>query len=295
MYYSLENKNMKIIFTNLGASIVKWEVKNKNNNFQNIILSNTKESFYLDCPSYNGNTIGPISNRVSNGKYKYDNKYYLLDKNENNIQTLHSGKDGFSKKVFDLKFINKDKLCFSLENTDLVLDIIYSIDNYTMKIDYIVDAKKVVPISLTNHCYFNLGDSANINSHYLKIYTNKYLDLDDNNCTNGNINTLNTFNNYSKINTNKYDYGFAFDSRDLKPLASLKYNSIQLDIESTMDNIQVYTGDYLSDSLSKFRNREAIALEPQRYPNAVNIKSFPQIFVEGQHKDVIIYKIKIED
>ncbi len=287
MYYTLENKNMKIVFTNFGASIVRWVINGKN-----IILTHSKEEYYLSCPSYCGNTIGPISNRVSNGCYYYKSKLYNLDKNENNITTLHSGKDGYSCKKFNLKYLKNTSICFFINTNNVDLDVVYTLDEFQLKVEYIVNAKELVPISLTNHTYFNLDNSGTINNHYLKVYSNKYLELDSNNCATGSFKELNVSN---KINNNIYDYGFIFDSRELKPLVSLKANNIKLDIESTMDNIQVYTGDYLGNSLSKFKNREGVALEPQKYPNAVNKENFPNVFIEGKNKDVIIYKISLED
>jgi len=56
--YKLENEFLKVELLNLGATIKKLEVKDKNGNFRNVVLGFDDIEKYRENPAYFGAIIG---------------------------------------------------------------------------------------------------------------------------------------------------------------------------------------------------------------------------------------------
>ena len=81
--YKLENEFLKVEFLNLGATIKKLEVKDKNGNFRNVVLGFDDIEKYRENPAYFGAVIGRTAGRIKNAELKIGDKTYNLDSNNN--------------------------------------------------------------------------------------------------------------------------------------------------------------------------------------------------------------------
>ena len=94
----INDKNLKVVFSNLGAAIFSIR-------FDNYVMTrNVKEiSDFLIEKKYYGKTIGRVSNRMKGNKFRLNDEVFEVPANEGE-NTLHGGHNGVSTLFFD--FIN---------------------------------------------------------------------------------------------------------------------------------------------------------------------------------------------
>jgi galactose mutarotase-like enzyme len=160
-------------------------------------------------PPYFNAIVGRVANRIKEGKFSLtddddddENGYSIFVNNEPN--SLHGGKIGFSHKVWDAQLINDGSAIeFSLLSPDgdqgfpgsIIITATYSLrpsfssSGVILQLDMIAklilpeekeENEKETPINLANHSYFNLGDSKNgILDHRLKLESDSYTPVDE--------------------------------------------------------------------------------------------------------------------
>ena len=156
-YIIVKNNDFKVILSTLGASIVQISIDED-------ILTMTPINFndLNRRDIYYGKTIGPITNRIKDGLIKIDDKEYQFPLNEEGISN-HSGHLGLSNKLF-VSNIQGNRVIFThlqkINNVNISYGIMYTfLDNYQIRIDYVVRVSDKFIINLTNHTFFTLGES----------------------------------------------------------------------------------------------------------------------------------------
>ena len=86
---------------------------------------------------------------------------------------------------------------------------------------------------------------------------------------------------------NGYDHNFVLSGKTAAVLRSA-FTGIELTVETDMPGMQVYTANFLTERPGKYgttmRPRDAVCLETQLFPNAMNCYGFPSpILPAGQH------------
>ena len=95
--YCLDNGNgLKAEILDYGCIIKNLYVKDKNDNFVDVVLGRDTLAEYGDNEGYFGAVIGRNSNRLANSKFSIGKKNYVLNKNDGN-KNLHGGIIGFDK------------------------------------------------------------------------------------------------------------------------------------------------------------------------------------------------------
>lgn len=281
----------------------------------NLVLSYPKIEDYFSDPFYLGCTVGRVANRISNGEFQLDGTIYKLRKNDGN-NTNHGGDKGFNKKVFDAE-IQDDKVVFRTFSPDgeegfpgnLSVKVSYSFTgNNELIIEYELTTDKKTPVNLTNHSYFNLTKEKNVLNHFLKVYSDKFLEMDESFLPTGKIVKITEnpgfdFFNFRKIGekaaikneTHIQGYNAYFpiqDKNSLKKAAILicPKSGIELTLFTSMPGFMLYTGDYLGNP---FASLQGVCLEAHHYPDAVNHPAFPQCWLESgeTRREIIVYSI----
>ncbi len=162
---SNENLNLKsIIYPNLGAAIQELSVNNVS-----IIDGITNDQAGLDLykTKFNSSFLFPFPNRVKDGKYSFENKDYLLEVNETNLNNrLHGHIFNKSFSVKSQKVSEKNaSVTFSYSDNGTSegfpfpyeIEITYSFSNSNMSIDFNVlnIGKTSFPYGIGWHPYFN--------------------------------------------------------------------------------------------------------------------------------------------
>ncbi|MFC6101949.1 aldose epimerase family protein [Olivibacter domesticus] len=309
----LKNKSgIQVGITNLGATLTKLLVPDRNGKLTNVVLSYLLLPDYIPDPYYIGATIGRYANRIKAGKLTIDNKCCQLSVNEvaaNNH--LHGGFSGFSKKLWQIVKQTDDRVDLAYTSSDneegypgklnVIVSFLLNNDN-ELWIHYQATTNKTTIVNLCNHSYFNLSDSSDIRTHHLQIHTEYYTPADEHNIPIGSIasveNTIFDFRKDSLLNAAmlKFDtvnYVFG-DKRGLQLMATLmdKLSGRCLQISSTQPGMQLYFGNYLSDP---FQPYQALCLEPQHFPDAPNKKAFPSPILKPseRYSHSVCYKFSI--
>lgn len=283
----LDNEiGLKLYIVNGGASLFKIVFDNK---VMNLVPKKWSDFYRKDI--YYGKTIGPIANRIKDGKVVINDKEYQMQQNEGN-NTLHSGDLGLSNYNFSyngkiendnllaVNFILKTKSMKNGLPGNILYQVTYAIFAKENKFQILFTAQsdEDTKMALTNHLFFTLGDK-NLDDISLTIPSHKFIEtgkddllpikvkeivpcLDFAKCKKvmRDINDEYLQNHRSK----GYDHCFIKDKGD-KPII-LENTNYKLIINSEYDAVQIYSDNY-NDNVevltSDEKTHRSIAIEPQ--------------------------------
>ncbi len=333
--YRIQNKlGMCISVLTYGGIINSWTAKDKNENYQDIVLGyNTLEEYELSSP-YFGAIIGRYGNRIANGKFDLNGITYNLATN-NNAHHLHGGIKGFDKVVWEAKEIITDstaavELSYLSKDMEegypgnLNVKVIYSLNNLNhLKVNYEATTDKPTIINLTQHTYFNLSGNfdQNILEHELVINADSFLPVDASLIPTGEIRNVQgtpfDFRNPKKIGVDidktstqllnglGYDHCWVLndEDQDMKFVASAYEDKSGrlLKIYSSEPGVQFYSGNFLDGSLASknngfYKHRTGFCLETQHFPNSPNENTFPstELYPDEVYKSQTIFKLLLK-
>lgn len=189
--YTLTNDNgVTVEILSLGGVITKILTPDKEGIFKNIVLELEKIEDYYINEAYRGAIVGRTAGRIGGGTVTIEGKKYDLTKNSNG-STLHGGKVGFSKKIWDSAPLKKEdyvgvKLNLKSPHGEegypgnVEVQVIYKLDNHNqLTMEYSGTTDKTTLLNLTNHNYYNLsGDGERrIEGHRLEINSDKICEM----------------------------------------------------------------------------------------------------------------------
>jgi aldose 1-epimerase len=309
--YTLQNdKGVKIQLTNYGARIVSLYTPDKNGLSKDIVLGFDNIAGYLADPMYLGCIVGRYANRIDQAKFTIGSEEYQLFKNEKE-NTLHGGKEGLDKKVWDVVY-DSNTVTFSYLSPDreegypgnLAMTKSYTLtpDN-KLRIEYTAETDKATVINLSNHTYFNLkgeGDTT-ILDHYFKINADHFTPVDNEWIPTGEIapvaGTPFDFTEGKQIgrdilsdneqlkNGLGYDHNWVLtkESSDSLTFAAKLWEESTgryVSIATTEPGFQFYSGNFMNGTVSgksglPYRYRAALIFETQHFPDSPNHENFP--------------------
>jgi aldose 1-epimerase len=332
--YTLTNTNgVKLVLSNLGGTIIKCLVPDRNGVFNDVILGSNNPADYLGNCKYLGALIGRYGNRIANGKFSLEGKNYTLAQN-NGPNSLHGGINGFNAAVWEATLVDDDEpaIKFSYVSKDdeegfpgnLNVTVIYTLTNDNgIKIEYTATTDQTTIINMTNHAYFNLAGEGNgdILNHELTLNADRFLPVDKTLIPTGELKSvagspfdfskphligerINDKTNEQIVFGGGYDHCWVFtDSTNaLKSVASVieKQSGRTLEVLTTEPGIQFYTGNFLNGSAtgksgSKYTSRTGFCLETQHFPDSPNQPAFPTTTLKpGEtYKTTTIYKFGV--
>jgi len=321
--FILKNKSgMEISIITLGGIITSWTAKDKNDNYENIVLNyDTLSDYEINAP-YLGAIIGRCGNRIANGTFNIDGKEYLLETN-NGSNHLHGGLKGFDKKVWKAQThlkASEVSLILSYESKDmeegypgnLKAQVTYTLNNDDeLSVLYEATTDKPTVVNLTNHSYFNLSADFNNNilDHHVCINADTFLPVDQNMIPTGELRKVSKtpfdFNEPKQVgneiddNDQQLIYGNGYDhcwvlnqnGTEQTPAASVYHSKTGrfLEIFTDKPGVQFYTGNFLDETSAitatkKISNRSGLCLETQYFPDSPNQKKFPFIILKRGKK-----------
>ena len=149
---------------------------------------------YLADTSYQGALVGRYANRIARGRFSLNGKEYTLAVNDG-PNHLHGGKIGYSHRIWRVEEEADDHLCLSLFSPDgeegypgnLFVQVTYTVEGATRRIDYRARADADTVVNLTNHAYFNLGgvEGGDILTHKITLHADRVTLVDDTLIPNG--------------------------------------------------------------------------------------------------------------
>lgn len=237
-----------------------------------LVDSAANEDEALGAKKYNGAVVGPVANRIADGKAAIDGRGCTFDLNENGITTLHSGPTGVHARDWSVVEQTEHGLILSLKlvdgeggfpgNRTLVTE--YTLADGVLTVTFRATTDAPTWMNLALHPYWSLGvGRAGLT---LQVDADYYTPVDARKIPTGEIATVS---------------GTIFDlRRGTKPSAEIDHNfvlnapgkavlsseNLRVDIETDAPGMQVYSG-----------REGGIAIEPQHFPDAMHHADFPSI------------------
>ncbi|KAF7292356.1 hypothetical protein HMN09_01219600 [Mycena chlorophos] len=189
-----------------GASTTNLWVKDKNNNFRDILLGFDNKTWYQDLAKgrdFFSPVVGRYANRIKNGTFtippSFDatgpgKKYHIVENENNGTDTLHGGTIGYDQRPWTVTKQTSNSVAFTLLDPngfqgfpgDVLATVEYTLNSKaTLDISMFAVADQLTPIMLSTHNYWNLDayndPTNNLVSHVLQAQSPKIV------ATNGNL------------------------------------------------------------------------------------------------------------
>lgn len=311
--YTLVNKNgayAKLI--TYGATLTELHVKDPQGKLGDVVLGFDNLRDYEAKSPFFGATTGRVANRIAGGEFDLDGTTYQLAIN-NGPNTLHGGKIGFDKKIWDAKVLHRDEgpsVAFHYVSPDLEenfpgnldVTVTYTLTNdNALKIHYKATTDKDTIINLTNHTYWNLSamQSPTILNEVMEINADAFLPVNDTMIPTGRIRpvfgTVFDFTTPTPIGARignvpggepiGYDHNYVLNKEPGKAMnlfarVTDPTSGRVMTGYTTEPGVQFYTGNFLDGSIHGKRGKvygihAAFCLETQHYPDSIHHPDFP--------------------
>ena len=321
--YLLDNENsLKAEIFNLGGIVKRIIFKDTD-----VALGYETPADYISGDTYFGALIGRNSNRIAKGEFYLNGEKIKVSVN-NGENNLHGGFEGFDKKVWDAKVMDKDEpaLRLSLVSPDreegfpgkVKVAVTYTVTKENeLKIQYEATTNKDTLFNMTNHTYFNLNghSSGAVSGHKVWIDADFYNPSYENCMPTGEILRVDEtpydlrdgsvlsdcFNaDYYQIKLiGGFDNNFVLNGEGLRLAGAAMgdKSGIKMEVYTDKPAMQLYTGNQIKkDTAGKdgvlYDMYGGFCFETQGFPGSANYKHFPDsILRKGEKEDsVTIYR-----
>ncbi len=292
-----------------GATLQAFHAPDSNGVVNDVVLGYGNLEPYTHTTTYFGMTIGRFANRIGKGRFCIDGSDYQVETNDGGVNSLHSGRSGFSFRVWHAETFEVNGmpgLMLSLHSPDgdggfpgaVTVAASYLLkDDGELVISYEASSDRPTPFNMTNHSYFNLAGAASgtILDHEISLACDRYLPVDSALIPTGEVlpvaGTPFDFNvakpigrDIAKVPGGGYDHCLvlADDRPGLREFARVvePVSGRILTVKTTKPAVQFYTGNFLDGSEGgkghvRYGRHAGFCLETQFYPDGPNHAGFP--------------------
>ena len=255
-----------------------------------VVLGYASTEDYDRDPFYLGSTVGPVANRIADGKVTLASGTFSIGINEpSRSNALHGGELGLHQQLFqpsptsDAQSLTLSRQLPHLSDGfpgNRLVTVRYELTEATsLQCDVAATTDRETVINLANHAYFNLG--GRLDDHEFRTHLEHFTPVNERSIPIGTIAPLVgselDFRQWRRLGDSVLDHNFVLrKDNKLQKAASLRLHDtqLQLDVLTTQPALQVYTGDGLT---APFSARAGICLEAQAFPDAPNQPGFPSI------------------
>lgn len=303
---TLKNDKIEVQLLTYAAIIHRIIVPDRKGSPTDVVLGYpTARDYELNTDSM-GAAVGRFANRIGGAQFPlYEEIVHVTPNSAGNC--LHSGLHGFNHALFTAEVTRGETdsvtmTAHSPAGTDgfpgnFDLEIQYSLVKEGLMIRYSATTDAPTVCNMTNHSYFNLNGhgSGDILGHTLQLHASAFTPADEHTMPTGEITpvggTCMDFRAPKTIGSGihdpllkpfgGYDNNFCLDGSGLRKVAEAAgdKSGIVMDVETTLEGVQLYTGNFLSDRTGKggahYGPFGGFCLETQHYPDAINQPAFP--------------------
>ena len=317
-----------------GAILVSLCVPDREGKLTDVVLGYDNIEEYQKNGCFFGACIGRNGNRIAGASFSLDGQEVVLSKNEGE-NNLHSGPDGFEKKLWDVQYIDQDDNSITFKRIspdgengfpgEFNISVTYEFtEENAIRIVYSGISDKTTVANMTNHSYFNLDGegSGNVLEQYLTIHGEKFTPVGEGSIPLGeNISVEGTpmdFRKEKKIGrdieadfeqlkiTGGYDHNYVTDGytqAEIREIACARSEKTGIVLEALTDCpcVQFYAGNFVENEKGKnghiYQPRDGFCLETQVEPDAVHVEAFHSPVLEKGKKyySVTIYRFSVKE
>lgn len=311
--YTIKGGDIIVQITNFGGRIVSIWTPDRTGRYADVSTGyeNIDKYVHNEGERFLGALVGTVANRIGGGCFSLNGENYELSRN-NNGNTLHGGFTGIDMLVWDVLDHNDSTLVLSVVrpdgldgfpgNVQIVTRFEATKDN-ALNVNFIATTDKATPVNLSCHAFFNLtGDSEkSILGHVIQINASNTTPVDEFLIPTGELASLDGSpldfrtakaigkdiyaNDEQLANGAGYDHNFCLDREtgDGMELACTVFEPVYgrtLEVWTDQPGLQFYCGNFFDGkSCDKFGSpiiyRGSIALETQKWPDAIHHSNFP--------------------
>lgn len=290
--HTIKSKSLIATFSDFGARLLAFEVDGIDVAFGTSLNEAEREVWDI----YAGATLGRHAGRITDSKFILDGTEYPLIANREGYQ-LHGGPKGFGNSIWQAKQ-SASEVEFTLISPDgdqgfpgeLQAKAIFGVNENMLWAELTATTSKPTIVNLTNHAYWNLvGPSAGKDSalaQEVMINASNTLVTDQNILPTGEMAPVKgTRFDFRKPRAlaEGYDDCFCLDGTrgEMKLAASLRdpVSGRRMEMWTTECFMQFYTAIHWNQPLvgkgKPLAQHQAVALEAQNAPDAINHPNFP--------------------
>jgi len=307
--FTLTNANgLTAEVTNYGAILVSLNVPDRDGKLGDVVLGKDSLHEYVAGHPCFGATCGRLAGRIGGARFDIDGKTYTLEANNNGINNLHSGPEGFHLMLWQAEIVDDfgiKKLQLQLTDPDghngfpgtVHCTVTYALlDNDALEIHYEATTDHTTPFNPTNHSYFNLRGNGDILGHEIQIFADSVATVDENSTLLGRRDPVVAgYNDYRQpvllgsletLEVGNADIHFFLnEGRTAQPKAAATVvepsSGRIMEVLTTEPGVQFYAGLSLSEDAPEIGKggvhhepMHAFCLETQDYADSIN---FPQM------------------
>ncbi len=308
-----------------GATLQAFHAPDSHGAVNDVVLGYGSLEPYTHTTTYFGMTVGRFANRIAKGRFCIDGAFYQVETNDGGVNSLHSGRSGFSFRVWHAETFEVSGmpgLMLSLHSPDgdggfpgaVTVAASYLLkDDGELVICYEASADEPTPFNMTNHSYFNLAGAASgtILEHEVGLSCDRYLPVDSALIPTGEVlpvagtpfdfmSSKPIGRDIGKIAGSGYDHCLilADERSGLKEFAHIvePVSGRTLSVKTTKPAVQFYTGNFLDGSEDgkghvRYGRHAGFCLETQFYPDGPNHAGFPDCILrpERTYRHTTIY------
>lgn len=312
--YTISAGGMSVSVTDYGATVLGICVPAADGSVRDVALGYDDIGAYREGKCYFGGLIGRNGNRIAGGTFSLNGKTVRMPVNENG-NSLHSGPDGYERRIWKVESQAPDAIVFSLHSPDgdqglpgnLDIRVTYRMTadgTFSLTYEGISDADTI--FNPTNHTYFNLDghDSGSILDQLLMLSSSAFSEITADAIPTGrHLDTAGTafdFRTFRPIGERiggdeeqlrrggGYDHNFFADGtpgefRRIAEARSLS-SGIRMEVFTDLPCVQFYAGNYVEGKGKggvSYGPRSGFCLETQYCPDAVNRPGELQPFLKA--------------
>lgn len=326
--YTLKNAaGLTVALTDFGAAVVSVGIPKKGGGLCDVVLGFDSVAGYEKTAYYLGATVGRHAGQIEKCSFDLNGKTYRLFDNDHG-NSMHGGQKGFNKRLFAAVPLAENTVSFLYYSPDgeegypgnLRVSVTYTLgEDGALRMDYDACSDADTVLNMTNHSYFNLNghDSGTILGHVLYVDSDAFTADDANGMPTGAIlpvkDTPMDFRVPTPIGSridaaydqvrifNGYDHNWILHQNgDINRLCARLTNENgcrSVEVYTTKPGIQIYSGNNIDGGeIGKggcvYRFRQAVCMETQFYPNALNNRHFPSVILcaGARYQHSTIYK-----
>jgi len=309
--YTLKGGSNALQVTNFGGRVVSLFTPDRNGHYDNIVVGHDNIRDYVTPPGerFLGACVGPVANRIGKGRFTVDGVEYRTPLNDHG-NTLHGGFKGLDMIVWDVVSATDSSIVLHCLHPDgqegfpgnLDITMTYTLDgNGDFHVDYSARTDKTTPVNITHHPFFCLRGPVNgsVEEYEMYIKASNYTPVDSLAIPTGEIapveGTPFDFRRPHAIgqligeddkqlhNGRGYDHNWCIDKEtegvELVCRVTDPVSGRFVEVLTDQPGLQFYSGNFFEGE----QFRTSLALEAQKYPDAVNHPDFtPTLLSPGE-------------
>jgi aldose 1-epimerase len=283
----LRNAHIHAIFDAMGARLQSLIIDGVD-----VVVGNKLGFDIKTADESAGIVCGRYAGRISKARFPLDGKIIELVPNRGDFQ-LHGGPVNFGNSVWAFEK-SEDYIRFTHEVPDgdqgypgeVKASATYKLSGKVLSLELEAITTKPTVINLTNHAYWNMAGVGSVLNQELQISASHYLPLSPELLPSGEIREVATTRwdfRTARLISELYDNCFCLDG----PRGEMKHgltlrdpaSGRTLQVWTTECAIQMYTAIHWNGTVPSkngfLQQGQALAIEPQNYPDAPNHPNFP--------------------